>query len=317
MTRLVTLMMIVGTMLALPFAGAQEEGPLQAQWQLVVEHAQFGPRDTAEPFIFDGRMWLSNGFWNGNVLYPDLWVAEPGAVNWRCVLEKTPYWPYAEMVVYEGSIYAIKGDVWTSTDGRDWECVLEETPFGVLGYGEVLVHDGKIWQIGGRGIWNTTDGVNWTQVASGLPYGSRSGSTILSFDGKLWLIAGTTPEASDPPEKHYASVTTHNDVWCSEDGVNWEQVVEHAPFAARTWVVGEVYRDHMFIIGGFDNRNSVNFAEVWYSADGVIWHSLPVPEGFTARHEVTPYVYDDSLWIVAGNTWPLVNDVWRIDIPQQ
>ena len=157
MTRLVTLMMIVGAVLALPFAGAQDEGPLQAQWQLVVEHAQFGPRDTAEPFIFDGKMWLSNGFWNGNVLYPDLWVAEPGAVNWRCVLEKTPYWPYAEMVVYEGSIYAIKGDVWVSTDGEHWERILEETPFGVLGYGEVLVHDGRIWQIGGRDIWNTAD----------------------------------------------------------------------------------------------------------------------------------------------------------------
>jgi len=317
MRKLVTAIMIVGTLVALQVAGAQEAGPLQASWELLVEHAQFGPRDTAEPFIFNDQMWLSNGYWNGNVLYPDLWVSKDGGRNWWCVLEKTPYWPYAEMVVYDGKIWAIKGDVWNSTDGEHWERVLEKTPFGVQGYGEVLVHDGRLWHLGGRGVWSSADGVEWTQVSADPPCGNRSGSAFLAFDGKLWVIAGSTPEASDPPEKHYATITTHNDVWCSADGANWERVVEHAPFAARKWVVGEVYRDHMFIIGGFDNRNSVNFAEVWYSADGATWRSLPVPEGFTARHEVTPYVFDDSLWIVAGNTWPLVNDVWRVTIPEE
>ncbi len=317
MTRRVALMMIVGTMVALSVASAQDAAPLQAQWELITEHAQFGPRDTAEPFVFDGRMWLSNGYFHGNVLYPDLWVAEPGAVNWRCVLEKTPYWPYAEMVVYDGRIFAIKGDVWTSTDGEHWEQILAETPFGVRGYGEVLVHDGKIWQIGGSDIWTTTDGVNWTQVAADLPYGGRSGSAILAFNGKLWLMAGSVNIPNDPPEAGYETITTYNDVWCSEDGVTWERVLEHAPWAPRKWVVGEVYRDRMFIIGGYDNRNEANFGDVWWSRDGVNWHELPTPEGYRGRHEVTPYVFDDSLWIVAGNTWPVVNDVWRITIPEE
>ena len=315
MTRLVTLMMLVGTMVALQVASAQELPPLEAQWELVVEHAQFGPRDTAEPFVFDDRMWLSNGYYHGGVLYPDLWVAEPGAVNWRCVLEQTPYDPYTEVVVYKGTIYAIKRSVWTSTDGENWEQILAEAPFGTAG--EVLVHDGKIWEIGGSQVWNTTDGVNWTCVARDLPFGSRSRATIMSYDGRLWLMAGSVGVPNDPPESGYPGITTLNDVWCSADGVTWERVLEHAPWAERQWTVGEVYRDRMFIIGGYDNRHEANFGDVWWTTDGVSWHELPTPEGYLARHEASPYVFDDSLWIVAGNTWPVVNEVWRITIPEE
>ncbi|MGD9498248.1 MAG: hypothetical protein AB7Y46_18250 [Armatimonadota bacterium] len=317
MTRLVMLTMSAGTMVALQIAGAQEQQPLQAQWELVVEHAQFGPRDTAEPFVFNGQMWLSNGYYHGGVLYPDLWVSRDKGRNWWCVLEHTPYDPYAEMVVCNGRIYAIKQSVWTSTDGENWEQILAETPFGAVGYGEVLVHQGRIWQLGGSEAWNTTDGVNWTCVARDLPYRGRSGSAIMAFDGKLWLMGGSVGIPNDPPEAGYPTITTYNDVWCSADGVSWERVLEHAPWAERMWVVGEVYRDRMFIIGGYDNRHEANFGDVWWTSDGVTWHELPTPEGYKGRHEVTPYVFDDSLWIVAGNTWPVVNDVWRITIPEE
>jgi len=315
MARPVALMMIVGTIAALQIAGAQEPPSLQGQWELVVQHAQFGPRDTAEPFIFNDQLWLSNGYYHGGVLYPDLWVSRDTGRNWWCVLEHTPYDPYSEVVVYQGRIYAIKRSVWTSTDGEHWEQVLAEAPFGTAG--EVLVHQGAIWEIGGSQVWKSTDGVNWTCMARDLPYGGRSRSTIISYDGKLWLMAGSVGIPNDPPEAGYPKITTFNDVWCSEDGVTWERVLEHAPWAERQWTVGEVYRDRMFIIGGYDNRHEANFGDVWWTTDGVTWHELPTPEGYLARHEATPYVFDDSLWIVAGNTWPVVNEVWRVTIPEE
>jgi hypothetical protein len=33
---------------------------------------------------------------------------------------------------------------------------------------------------------------------------------------------------------------------------------------------------------------------------------------FSPRHEPTVYVYKGSVWVVAGNSWPLMNDVWRL-----
>jgi hypothetical protein len=298
-------------------AMAQEEGVLTGEWELITDSAQWGIRDTAEPFVLDGRLWLSNGYYNGNVLYPDLWSSKNGR-HWRMDIEKTPYWAYAEMVVYEGRVYAVKGDVWVSDDGKSWERILEQTPFGVRGYGETLVHNGKIYQLGsGDDVWTSTDGVNWECIADDLPYGSRAGSAVASFDGKLWLMGGRVGIPNDPPEAHYKDWTTYNDVWCSEDGVTWERVLEHAPWIPRTWFVAESYRDRLWIIGGFDNVNQANFAEIWYTDDGVTWHQMPTPEGFLPRHEPTTWIFEDSLWIAGGNNWPLLNDVWRLTIPAE
>ena len=318
------------------------------EWTLVNPQAPWEGRHTAGYVVHRGRMWIVGGDANQHHYQNDVWSSADG-VTWELETDAVPWGPRVlhHTVAFDGKIWMMGGqtlpqfapaeerffnDVWCSEDGREWTRVIEHAPWsprGMVGGSAVL--DGRIWLLGGgtydtpdhpqrlfyNDVWSSADGVEWTQVSADPPCGNRSGSAFLAFDGKLWVIAGSTPEASDPPEKHYATITTHNDVWCSADGANWERVVEHAPFAARKWVVGEVYRDHMFIIGGFDNRNSVNFAEVWYSADGATWRSLPVPEGFTARHEVTPYVFDDSLWIVAGNTWPLVNDVWRVTIPEE
>ncbi len=293
-------------------AGA--DSALTGEWELVTESAQWGPRDTAEPFVFDRKLWLSNGYYHGNVLYPDLWYSETGE-NWWCALEKTPYPAYAEMVVYEGKVWAIKGEVWNSSDGENWEQVADETPFGTRGYGEAVVHNGKIFQLGsGSDVYSTTDGVSWECVNSSAPYGSRVGSAVASYDGKLWLMGGRIAKPNDPPEEGYEDWTTWNDVWCSEDGRTWERVLEHAPWAERTWFVAEVYRDRLWIIGGYDNVHHANFGDIWYTGDGKTWHEMPMPDGFKPRHESTPWVYEDSLWIGGGNTWPVLNDVWRLTV---
>ncbi|MGI5818605.1 MAG: hypothetical protein ACOX9R_10975 [Armatimonadota bacterium] len=310
MIALMASLMAVATM-------AQDAGPLVGEWELVTERAQWGPRDTAEPFVFDGKLWISNGYYHGGVLYPDLWSSETGR-NWRMVIEKTPYPAYSEMVVYDGKVWAIKGEVWNSPDGESWEQVLAETPFGTRGYGEAVVHDGRIFQLGsGADVYATTDGVTWERVCAEAPYGARAGSAVASYAGRLWLMGGRVGTPNDPPEEGYEQWTTFNDVWCSEDGATWERVLEHAPWAERTWFVAEVYRDRLWIIGGYDNVNHANFGDVWYTDDGVTWHQMPAPEEFKSRHEATPWVYDDSLWIAGGNTWPVLNDVWRLTVPRE
>ncbi|NLJ34731.1 MAG: hypothetical protein GX358_00645 [candidate division WS1 bacterium] len=294
-------------------------GPLHGKgaWELITEEAAFSPRDTAEPLVYDGKMWISNGYYHGNILTRDLWSSTDG-VTWTSVNEDTPYTGYSEMVAYDGKMWAIKGGVWTSTDGIEWTEVLEEAPFGVRAYGETVVFQDKIWQLGsGAGVWNTTDGVNWTRVLDDAPYSKRSACAVGVHDGKLWLCGGRVGVPNDPPEKGYESVTTYNDVWCSEDGVNWTRVLEHAPWSPRMWFVAETYRGYLWIFGGYDNVNNQNLGDVWYTKDGVTWYEFVSDPQWAARHEPTTYVYDDSLWMVAGNTWPVVNDVWRLTLPQE
>ncbi len=290
---------------------------LSGRWQCVTEAAAFSPRDTAEDFVFRGMMWLSNGYYHGNVLHRDLYRSADG-VTWELVSDATPYDGYAEMTVYRGKVWAVKGSVWCSEDGEHWTQVLDKTPFGVRGYGELLVHNDRMFQLGsGRDVWASSDGVNWECVQADTGYESRSGAAVASYRGKLWVMGGSVPRPNDPPEKGYASITTLNDVWCSEDGVSWERVLEHAPWAPRKWFVAAVYADRLWIIGGYDNVNNDNFAEAWYTTDGINWTRFESEPMWSSRHEPTVYVFDGSLWVVAGNHWPVTNDVWRLTVTEE
>ena len=129
-------------------------------------------------------------------------------------------------------------------------------------------------------------------------------------------MAGAVKQTNKPPESIYPFLTTYNDVWCSSDGAKWTRVLEHAPWAERMWVVTEVYAGKLWIMGGFSNRKRINFAEAWYTEDGVTWQEYKSDPMFSPRHEASHYVYKGSLWVVAGNSWPLVNDVWKLTLPE-
>jgi len=284
-------------------------------WALVTPEAAFSIRDTAEGVVFKDRLWLSNGYYNGNVLTRDLWTSRDGA-KWERVSEATPYDGYSEMVVYRGKIWAVKGSVWCSDDGLSWTQVLAQTPFGVRGYGELVVHAGEMWQLGsGEDVWHSRDGKNWVAANAHAPFGSRYASGVAAFAGRLWVMGGATERESDPAEKHYPRFTTFNDVWSSKDGVTWERVLEHAPWSPRMWFAAHVYAGRLWVLGGFSNREGANLGDVWSTRDGVHWEQLKAEPTWQPRHEPTCYTYQGSLWVVAGNCWPLMNDVWRLTLP--
>lgn len=284
-------------------------------WFLVTEQTAFSPRDTAEGVVYDEKMWLSNGYYHGNVLTRDLWNSEDGK-SWTRVTDDTPYDGYSEMVVYGGRMWAIKDSVWTSTDGQTWDRVLEHTPFGVRGYGEVVVHRDRMWQLGsGADVWSSTDGARWDLAIEQAPYGDRSAAAVAVFEDKIWLLGGRSVRANDPPEKGYKDFTTYHDVWSSEDGVAWERVQEKAPWSSRMWFLAQVYQNRLWIIGGFDNANNTNLGDVWSTKNGVEWQKIETETKFSPRHEPTGYVFQGRLWLVAGNSWPVLNDVWRFELP--
>ncbi len=169
---------------------------LTGTWECVTEEAAFSPRDTAEDFIIDGKMWISNGFYHGNVLHRDLYWTEDGA-TWTQVEGETPYDGYSEMAVYEDKVWAVKSSVWNSEDGINWSLVLDETPFGVRGYGELVVHNDQLFQLGsGRDVYSSSDGATWERVQADTGYESRSGSAVASYKGKLWVMGGGVPPRS-------------------------------------------------------------------------------------------------------------------------
>lgn len=288
----------------------------QGSWERIAGPCAFSIRDTAEPFVWKGKMWLSNGYEDGDKLIRDLWNSTDG-VTWTRVLDQTPYSGYAEIAIYRDKLWAVKGSVWNSDDGIHWNQVAAATPFGARGYGQLLVFKDRLWQLGsGKDIWRTEDGVTWECLQPDAPYGPRYGSAVALYQGQLWLIGGATAQPNDPPEQCYPKYTTHHDVWRSADGVNWARLIEHAPWAPRMWTVPALYAGRLWIIGGFSNRDRINFADAWHTADGMNWQACVSEPMFSPRHQVSPFVYQGSLWVVAGNSWPLTNDVWRLTLPE-
>jgi len=107
----------------------------------------------------------------------------------------------------------------------------------------------------------------------------------------------------------------------------WTNVTKAAPFTARDGAGALVLDGKMYLIGGWNPSNAIDFPwitnnEVWSSSDGRDW-GLEKPNTFKSgfdpsadwegRHSAGYTVYDNKLWIVGGdsNQRHYQSDVWN------
>jgi N-acetylneuraminic acid mutarotase len=156
-------------------------------------------------------------------------------------------------------------------------------------------------------VWSSADGVNWNLVNDNVPWAPRVLHYTVAFGGKIWVIGGqTVPEFAPAAEAFY------NDFWCTEDGVSWERVLEHAPWEPRGMIGGSaVLNGRIWILGG-GRYYQESFNDVWSSADGAHWdqHTEAAPWHGRQYHDVA--VFDGRLWLLEGCSHPggNRNDVW-------
>lgn len=166
-----------------------------------------------------------------------------------------------------------------------------------------VVFDGRIWVIGGynpgaiRGdtyyedVWSSENGGSWVLVLEKAPWLGRRGHRVVVFDdggGDAMFLAGGFTVNEENGYREYA-----NDVWKSQDGVNWECIkpntypeyrsdedwfprFNHVLVTARHSGI-----DYMYIIGGASmlDDHSAQYAmkyfnDVWRSTDGISWEKL-------------------------------------------
>ncbi|HEX7010347.1 MAG TPA: hypothetical protein VF184_10210 [Phycisphaeraceae bacterium] len=258
------------------------------QWRCVTDRAAFAARDGAGALVFQDRMWLLGG-WN-----PDDKTHFPRICN---------------------------SEVWSSVDGRRWELMCREAPWEGRHTAGYAVHRGRMWVIGGDAnqghyqsdVWSSEDGVHWTCVTRQAPWGPRVLHHTVAFADRLWVMGGQTlPQFAPAEERYYA------DVWCSEDGKAWRQVLDDAPWAPCGMIGGSaVWRGRIWLLGGgtYDTPGRpqrLYSNTVWSSANGVAWERAPSPPPWPPRqyHEVA--VFDDRLWVLEGCSAGVGNrnDVW-------
>ncbi|WP_169976561.1 Kelch repeat-containing protein [Tautonia rosea] len=179
-----------------------------------------------------------------------------------------------------------------------------------------------MWIVGGdvnqghyqHDVWNSKDGRSWNHVNAQepVPWGPRALHYTLVYHDRIWVIGGQTMPGFAPSEEVF-----YGDVWFSEDGVQWSQVIPQAPSWAPRGMIGgsAVHRDRMWILGGgtYDtpqtpSRNYYN--DVWSSNNGIHWtlHTSRAPWAARQYHEVASF--DDRLWVLEGFSGSNRNDVW-------
>lgn len=100
----------------------------------------------------------------------------------------------------------------------------------------------------------------------------------------------------------------------------WTSVTPQAPFAARDGAGALVFRDRMWLLGGWNPHDPLHFpricnSEVWSSADGLNW-TLENPQApWEGRHTAGYAVFDGKMWIVGGdpNQHHYQNDIWNTE----
>ncbi len=200
-----------------------------ASWELVTDNAAWSPRSAASAVVHDGKMWIMGGMdWdNGRKPSHDVWHSENGA-DWTLATDYAP-WCARSMqssVVFDGKMWVLGGgvydesvyantavdfqDVWSSTDGVEWREATGAAAWPARRFHRSVVHDGRMWILGGshygnrRDVWHSTDGATW-QRGEDAPWPVRHEPAALVFENKLWVIGGF-------------GKTLYNDVWSYRGG---------------------------------------------------------------------------------------------------
>lgn len=247
-------------------------------WQCLNSRAPFQGRDSQGYTTFQDRIWILGGWFTPDVPNPR--------------------------------------DVWASKDGVDWECMNPEAPWLHSDLPVCLDFHNKLWIMGGRrlpgkensnAVWSSPDGREWSLVCEAAGWCPRVGPAHAVFQDKMWVLGGSEDFYGDFGDN------LHNDVWCSEDGIQWECILEEAPWPARSHHRAQVFQDKLWVLaGGARFPDPFTRNDVWFTEDGKNWQQVDPNPPWGPRNWASTAVYRDHLFVLAGWTPETVNygDVW-------
>ena len=326
------LLTLTSFLIAATSAFAQQKAP---NWIRVTDNAGWQPRDSQGEVVYKGQLWIFGGWFSSLKPAPrDVW-SSPDGEKWKLV-EKTAPWKHSDLsmsLVFDDKMWFMGGwyngrlpghsasnQVWSSTDGLKWDQVTNNAAWTPRIAAAIVEFKGKMWLLGGvesyffgddkslrSDVWYSSDGKEWKQATADAGWSPRAYHQAAVLNDKIFVFGG----GNYLPAYH-----AKNDVWCSADGVHWSKVTDAAPWHARLWFSSVVYRDRMWVLGGWSNNPSKNWGDAWYSRDGKHWKQLESDVFWKERHEHSAFVYQDKIWIAGGHARPLSSEVWSLRIPK-
>ena len=317
--------------LVLPLIAAGEPGP---DWVKVTDAALWQPRDSSGEVVYKDQLWILGGWFDSFHAPPrDVWSSADGK-TWKLVTPEAP-WKHSDLPMtlvfgdrmwlmggwYNGRLpgHSASSEVWSSGDGKTWEQTTASALWSPRIAAGAVVFQNKMWILGGtenyyfgdekslkNDVWSSSDGKEWKLATDKAPWSPRAYHQAVVLNDRIYVLGG----GNYVPEYH-----AKNDVWSSADGIHWECETESAPWHGRLWFPAVVYRNHMWVIGGWSNNPSKNWQDVWFSRDGKQWQQLESKVIWKERHEHSAYVFQDKIWIAGGHAQPLSSEVWSLELP--
>ncbi len=285
--------------------------------KFVKYQAGWNARAYHQVVIFKNKMWLLGGKNKDDTAENEIWYSDDGII-WHTppsTLNSNDRY-FQKAVVFNGKLWdfgrryilvgpgTLHNDIWWSDDGLTWNGATSSTPWTIRSGYQVVVHDGKMWLLGGEvdyhnyqnDVWWSDDGKTWHEVTtSGTKWTGRTYHQAVAFDGKLWVLGGW--------DGNYK-----NDVWWSKDGARWYEATPAAPWSARSDCQAVVFDKKMWILGGSDASHK---NDVWWSDDGKTWYEATPAAPWVVRNDHQAVAFNDKLWVLGGRHGnKYKNDIW-------
>ena len=187
----------------------------------------------------------------------------------------------------------------------------------------VVVFDEKLWISDSNhsnhwgGISYSADGIAWLESNDLMVRPpNRTDHQVVYFKNKMWSIGGSTIGMIN---SMHPLASLKNDIWISEDGINWAQAQNEMPFTARRGHQAVVFENHLWLIGGYEGECKTEYPcsdyqtnDIWKSSDGINWQQIKDNADFTIREGHQVKLFNEELWLIGGYGQDQYNnEIWK------
>lgn len=146
------------------------------------------------------------------------------------------------------------------------------------------------------------------------PWEGRDSGAAVVFKDKIWFMGGVdgTSRFVGPGNVDYGNAPHFSDIWSTEDGKTWTQVLKSAPWQDRRSMSVEAFNNKLWLFGGWGPEIGTR-NDIWSSDDGVEWTREKKSAAWPEREGQQVVIFKDKMWMMGGVKYSgqkLYNDVW-------
>ncbi len=158
---------------------------------------------------------------------------------------------------------------------------------------------------------------SWSLATSSAEWQPRDSAVSFVFQNKIWTMGGLNGnrETNNNRAIRYWKLPHFNDIWASEDGVNWQLMQARAKWSPRRSMSVVLFQDKLWMFGGWSPVTGYR-SDIWQSSDGITWTKVVSRAPWPAREGQTVEVFQGKIWLMGGvnyNQRETKNDIWWSD----